>query len=100
MRQLALGRSLAWIGWGTVAVLAVSIGVVALRLLSFNPEAVTEELRPNLMHHPVPRNGAAPAAPAAALTQQRFACDLWRANRRIFRAIHQSCHTTATQPCC
>ena len=53
MRQLALGRSLAWIGWGTVAVLAVLIGVFALRLLSFNPEAVTEELRPNLVHHPV-----------------------------------------------
>ena len=53
MRQLALGRSLAWIGWGTVAVLAVLIGAFALRLLSFNPEAVTEELRPNLVHHPV-----------------------------------------------
>ena len=31
------------IGWGTVAVLAVLIGVVVLRLLSSNPEAVTEE---------------------------------------------------------
>jgi hypothetical protein len=43
MKQLALDRSLAWIGWGTVAVLAVSIGVVALRLLSFNVEAAAEE---------------------------------------------------------
>lgn len=40
MRQLALDRSLAWIGWG--AVVAVSIGVVALRLLSFNLEAAAE----------------------------------------------------------
>jgi hypothetical protein len=39
MRQL--DRSFAWIGWGKV--LAVLIGVVALRLISFNPEAVAEE---------------------------------------------------------
>src|SRR3954451_621823 len=53
MRQLALGRSAAWIGWGMVAVFALLIGVVSLRLLSFNPEAVTEELRPNLVRHPI-----------------------------------------------
>src|SRR3954451_18480286 len=53
MRQLALGRSAAWIGWGMVAVLALLIGIVSLRFLSFNPEAVTEELRPNLVRHPI-----------------------------------------------
>lgn len=52
MRQLALGRSAAWIGWGSVAVLAVVIGIFALRFLSFDPEALTEELRPNLVNHP------------------------------------------------
>ena len=53
MRQSELGRSLAWIGWGAVAVLAVSMSVVALRFLSFNPEVLTEELRPNLLNHPL-----------------------------------------------
>ncbi len=43
MRQLALDRSLAWIGWGAMAVFAVLICIVVLRLLSSNPEAVTEE---------------------------------------------------------
>jgi hypothetical protein len=43
MRQPALDRSLAWIGWGAMAVFAVLIGVVALRLLSFNVEAAAEE---------------------------------------------------------
>ena len=38
MRQLALDRSLAWIGWGAMAVFAVRIGIVALRLLSSNPK--------------------------------------------------------------
>ena len=43
MRQLALDGSLAWIGWGAMAVFAVLIGIVVLRLLPSNPEAVTEE---------------------------------------------------------
>ncbi len=43
MRQLALDRSLVWIGWGAMAVVAVVIGIVALRLLSSNPEVMTEE---------------------------------------------------------
>ena len=67
MRLLALGRSLAWIGWGSVAALAVLIGVFALRLLSFNPEAVTEELRPNLVHHPVLFYAHTTIAPIALL---------------------------------
>ena len=43
MRQLALDGSPAWIGARAMAVFAVLIGVVVLRLLSSNPEAVTEE---------------------------------------------------------
>ena len=49
MRQLALVGRLRIGGWGAVAVLPSTAS--ALRL-SFNPEAVTEELRPNLVHHP------------------------------------------------
>jgi uncharacterized membrane protein len=52
MAQSASRQRAAWFGWGMVAVLAVLFAVVALRLLSFNPEAVSEELRPNLLRHP------------------------------------------------
>lgn len=40
-----------WIGWLIVAFFAVLVGVYELQLLSFNPEAVSEEVRPNLLHH-------------------------------------------------
>jgi uncharacterized membrane protein len=52
MEQSTFRQRAAWLGWGMVAVLAILFAVVALRLLSFNPEAVSEELRPNLLRHP------------------------------------------------
>jgi uncharacterized membrane protein len=67
MRQLRLGRSVAWMGWGTVAVLAGFISVVSLRLLSFNPEALSEELRPNLINHPIVFYAHTVVAPLALL---------------------------------
>ncbi len=42
------------IGYWTVAALAVLIALVSMRFLSFNPAALTEVLRPNLLGHPFP----------------------------------------------
>ena len=53
MRRLDLGRTATWLGWGTIMVLATLTSLFALRFLSFNPEALTEELRPNLLNHPI-----------------------------------------------
>ena len=53
MKQTAPGRSAGWLGWGMVAALAVLFSAVAFRLFSLDPEAVPEELRPNLVHHPI-----------------------------------------------
>jgi uncharacterized membrane protein len=44
--------SAAWAGWAVIATLAVLIGVISLRFLSLSPEAVSEELRSNLLDHP------------------------------------------------
>jgi uncharacterized membrane protein len=53
MRKQNPWRSAPWIGWGAVAILAVVMSANAFRFLSFNPEVLTVELRPNLLHHPV-----------------------------------------------
>lgn len=41
-------------GWALVAVLAVLVGVMSLRLLTLNPLMVDEAIRTNLLDHPVP----------------------------------------------
>ncbi len=67
MRRQELGRSAAWLGWGTIMVLAILTGAFALRFLSFNPEALTEELRPNLLNHPIQFYAHVIIAPVALL---------------------------------
>ena len=53
MRHLTLVRSFGGVGWGLIAFLAILIGVTSLRFLTFNPAVLTEELRPNLLQHPL-----------------------------------------------
>ena len=51
--DISLRRSAAWVGWGLIAVFALMMGLISLRLLSFDPNAVPEELRQNFLDRPV-----------------------------------------------
>ena len=42
------------LGYWSLAVLAVLVALASLRLLSFNPNKIAAEIRPNLIDHPVP----------------------------------------------
>lgn len=54
MGREAKGTLLPTIGFWTVAVLAVLIAVASLRVLTFNPNMITDELRQNLLDRPLP----------------------------------------------
>lgn len=54
MRQGGFGAALSWTAWVVMTLLAVAVGLASLRYLSFNPLAAGEEIRPNLLNHPIP----------------------------------------------
>ena len=54
MARVSLGSVGKWTAWGLMAFLAVAVGVVSLRVLTFNPLVIDQDLRQNLIDHPIP----------------------------------------------
>jgi Predicted membrane protein (DUF2306) len=54
MQAAGFGTGLKWTGWALATLLAVAVGLVSLRVLTFNPLVIDEEIRPNLVQHPIP----------------------------------------------
>jgi uncharacterized membrane protein len=67
MNEFGWRRSAAWFGWGVVAFFALLMGLISLRLLSFDPNTVPQELRQNFLDRPVLFYAHALVAPIALI---------------------------------
>ena len=52
MGNPTLARVAAWTGWSLIALFALLVAAFSMRLLSFNTDAVPDELRQNALAHP------------------------------------------------